>query len=191
MIIDARPPAEVALPFQVLLALLAGWMLLQRRDAARLAALAVVAFVITGVWQPGLNVIETTRSFFGVHRVVETSDGTHRLLHHGTTIHGAERVRDADGTRVTGTPEPLTYYYFGGPISEAVVAARDAQGGLKNIAAVGLGAGSLACHQQAGESWSFFEIDPEVVRLARDPNRFRFLSSARRPRSCSAMRVSR
>ena len=176
LIVDARPPAEGALPFQVLLVALVGWMLLQRRDAARLAALAVAAFVVTGVWQPGLNVIETTRSFFGVHRVVETSDGTHRLLHHGTTIHGAERVRDADGTRVTGTPEPLTYYYFGGPISEAVAAARDAQGGLKTVAAVGLGAGSLACHQKAGESWSFFEIDPEVVRLARDPNRFRFLS---------------
>ena len=37
---------------------------------------------------------------------------------HGTTIHGAERVRDADGTPTTGRPEPLTYYYFGGPIAE-------------------------------------------------------------------------
>ena len=177
LIADVQLPPEAALPFQVVLVVLVGWMLLQRRDAARLAALAVAAFIVTAAWQPGLNVIETTRSFFGVHRVVETSDGTHRLLHHGTTIHGAERVRETDGTRVSGTPEPLTYYYFGGPISEAVAAARDAQGGLKNVAAVGLGAGSLACHQKARESWSFFEIDPEVVRLARDPNRFRFLSS--------------
>jgi hypothetical protein len=175
-IVDARLPAEAALPFQVALVLLAGWMLLQRRDPARLAALAVAAFIITGAWQPGLNVIETTRSFFGVHRVVESSDGTHRLLHHGTTIHGAERVREADGARVAGNPEPLTYYYFGGPISEAVAAARAAQGGLRNVAAVGLGAGSLACHQKPGESWTFFEIDPEVVRLARDPNMFRFLA---------------
>jgi hypothetical protein len=177
LVVDVRLPAEAALPFQVVLVLLAGWMLLQRRDPVRLAALAVAAFIVTGVWQPGLNVIETTRSFFGVHRVVETSDGTHRLLHHGTTIHGAERVRDADGARVTATPEPLTYYYFGGPISEAVAAARTAHGGLKNVAAVGLGAGSLACHQKPGESWTFFEIDPEVVRLARDPAMFRFLSS--------------
>jgi spermidine synthase len=176
-IVEVRLPAAAALPFQTVLVLLAGWMLLQRRDPARLAALAVAAFLITGAWQPGLNVLETTRSFFGVHRVVETSDGTHRLLHHGTTIHGAERVRDADGARVTGRPAPLTYYYFGGPISEGVAAARAAQGGLKNVAAVGLGAGSLACHQKPGESWTFFEIDPEVVRIARDPNLFRFLSS--------------
>jgi spermidine synthase len=152
-------------------------MLLQRRDPARLAALAVCGFVITGVWQPGLNVIETTRSFFGVHRVVETSTGTHRLLHHGTTIHGAEHVREADGTPVIGRPAPLTYYYFGGPISEGVAAARAAQGTLHSVAVVGLGAGSLACHAREGENWTFFEIDPEVARLARDPSMFRFLSS--------------
>jgi hypothetical protein len=150
---------------------LVGIMLVQRRDAARFAALAAAGFVVTGVWQPGLNVIETTRSFFGVHRVVETPNGTHRILHHGTTVHGAERID------TPGRPEPLTYYYFGGPISEAVAAAREAQGGLKNVAVVGLGAGSLACHAQPAENWTFFEIDPEVVRLARDPNLFRFLSA--------------
>ncbi|MEA2918879.1 MAG: hypothetical protein QOJ15_10960, partial [Bradyrhizobium sp.] len=166
-----------ALPFQVGLVLLVAWMLLQRRDPARLAALAVCGFVVTGVWQPGLNVIETTRSFFGVHRVADINGGTHRLLYHGTTIHGAQHVRDADGTAIAGRPEPLTYYYFGGPISEAVAAARTAQGGLKSVAAVGLGTGSLACHRHEGESWTFFEIDPEVVRLARDPAMFSFLSN--------------
>ena len=48
---------------------------------------------------------------------------------------------------------------------------------MNNVAVVGLGAGSLACHRRDGETWTFFEIDPEVVRLARDPNMFRFLSS--------------
>jgi hypothetical protein len=167
---------RAALPLQVALVVLVGLMLLWRRDTALFAALAVVAFIVTAVWQPGVNVIETTRSFFGVHRVIETSTGTHRILHHGTTIHGAERVREADGTPVTGRPEPIAYYYPGGPISEGVAGARAAQGGLKSVAVVGLGAGNLACHRVAGENWTFFEIDPEVVRLARDPNRFRFLS---------------
>jgi spermidine synthase len=87
------------------------------------------------------------------------------------------QLRDADGKPISGRPEPLTYYYFGGPISEGIAAARTAQSGLRNVAAVGLGAGSLACHRKDGETWTFFEIDPEVVRLARDPNTFRFLSS--------------
>jgi hypothetical protein len=171
--------AQFAIPVQVGLIVLVAWMLLQRRDPARLAALVVVASIVTGVWQPGLDIIETTRSFFGVHRVVEmvTPTGTHRLLYHGTTIHGAERVRQTDGTPVTGRPEPLTYYYFGGPISESIAAARAVQGRLENVAVVGLGAGSLACHRRDGESWTFFEIDPEVVRIARDPSMFRFLAS--------------
>ena len=174
---DIRLSERAVIPFQVALVALVGLMLLVRRDTARFAALAAAAFIVTGMWQPGLNVIETTRSFFGVHSVVENNTGSHRILRHGTTIHGAERVREPDGMAVTGRPEPLTYYYFGGPISEGVAAARAAQGVLKNVAVVGLGAGSLACHAQAGENWTFFEIDPEVVRLARDPNVFHFLSA--------------
>jgi hypothetical protein len=176
-VFDIRMPPQAAVFLQAALVLLVCWMLFQRRDPARLAALAIVGFVVTGFWQPGLRLIETTRSFFGVHRVVETITGTHRLLVHGNTIHGAERVREADGTPVQGKPEPLTYYYFGGPISEVTEAARVALGKLNNVAVVGLGAGSLACHRRDGETWTFFEIDPEVVRLARDPSMFRFMSS--------------
>jgi hypothetical protein len=175
--IGLRIPAGLGVGLQVALVVLVALMLLQRHDVARFAALAVCAFIITGLWQPGLRLIEETRSFFGVHRVVETITGTHRLLVHGNTIHGAERMREADGTPRTGRPEPLTYYYFGGPISEVTAAARAAAGKLGNVAVVGLGAGSMACHRKDGETWTFFEIDPEVVRLARDPNMFRFLAS--------------
>ena len=47
---------------------------------------------------------------------------------------------------------------------------------LGEVAVIGLGAGSLACHRHNGEQWAFFEIDPEVARIARDPKLFRFLS---------------
>lgn len=40
---------------------------------------------------------------------------------------------------------------------------------------VGLGAGSLACYAQPGDTWRFFEIDPAVVRMAQDPAWFTFL----------------
>ena len=60
-------------------------------------------------------------------RVVETIRRHAPHAVHGNTIHGAERMRDADGTPVTGRPEPLTYYYFGGPISEVTAAARAAR----------------------------------------------------------------
>ncbi len=83
----------------------------------------------------------------------------------------------ASARRPASPPEPLTYYYFGGPMSESIDAVRAARGGLAHVAAVGLGTGSLACHRRVGEQWTFFEIDPDVVRIARDPRCFSFLSS--------------
>ena len=52
---------------------------------------------------------------------------------------------------------------------------RAAKGGLRRVAAVGLGSGSLACHRHGGEAWTFYEIDPEVVRIA--SRFFSFLSN--------------
>jgi SAM-dependent methyltransferase len=40
---------------------------------------------------------------------------------------------------------------------------------------VGLGAGALAALAQPGDTWTFLEIDPVVVRLARDAKYFTYL----------------
>lgn len=119
----------------------------------------------------------TLRSFFGVHRVIETEGREFRQLVHGSTIHGAQRLRNPDGTPATGRPEPLTYYFRGGGIVDGIDAVRKAHGGmLRTVAAVGMGTGSLACHAGPGEAWTFYEIDPLVVQIATDPTRFSFMS---------------
>jgi predicted O-methyltransferase YrrM len=172
---DIRLPAAAELPFQVVLVALVAVMLLQRQRPARFFALVLLAFVVTGLWQPGFNRIETRRSFFGVHQVVETADNRYRLLYHGTTLHGAERVDAA----VDGRPEPLTYYHFAGPLAQSIDAVRSARGALHRVAVVGLGAGSLACHSRGEEEWTFFEIDPDVAEIARDPRYFKFISACK------------
>ena len=174
--IGSELPDAADVACKIVTVLLVAFIMLRRRQPAVVFALVVLAFVFTAAWTPGLNRIEMSRSFFGVHQVVDTADGAYRVLMHGTTIHGAMRLRSGDGGAVTGPPEPLTYYYFGSPMSETIELARAARGKLDNVAVVGLGAGSLACHRHEGESWTFFEIDPEVVRIARDPHLFRFLS---------------
>lgn len=45
---------------------------------------------------------------------------------------------------------------------------------------MGLGAGTLASYARPGEHWTFFEIDPVVVRIAGDAARFTYLRDARR-----------
>ena len=44
---------------------------------------------------------------------------------------------------------------------------------------VGLGAGGLAAYAEATERWTYFEIDPVVVRVAQDPTYFTYLRDAR------------
>jgi hypothetical protein len=169
------PMTNAVLPIEIGLILLMGAMVLIRRQPAWFFGLAVLAFVFVNL-DPVFLRIKQVRSFFGVHRVVEDPTGQFRLLLHGTTLHGAERVRNPDGTPVTDRPEPTTYYYFGGPIGDAIIASRATQGQLARVAVVGLGTGSLACHRKDGEAWTFFELDPHVVHIARDPTLFRFLS---------------
>lgn len=114
---------------------------------------------------------DVQRSFFGVHRVSVDPSGQYRLLMHGSTIHGAQKLSDQ------GRPEPLTYYGFESPIGLSLAALRDTRRGAQSsIGIVGLGTGSMACHHRSGEQWTFFEIDPVIVDIARDRERFRFVS---------------
>jgi spermidine synthase len=115
------------------------------------------------------SVLLAERSFFGVSRVRNTADGAYHQLVHGSISHGAQSLDPARRR------EPLTYYTSSGPIGDVFRALRS-QRTLARVAAVGLGAGSVACFRQAGESWTFYEIDPVVVRIARDPAYFSFLA---------------
>ena len=170
-----------ALPFTTQLAVagvVAFAVVAARGDDLRLVGTFAAALAATSAFLPGLTEVASIRSFYGVHRIADTTDGQFRFLFHGTTIHGSERLRGADGKAVEGRPSPATYYWVGGPLGDAIEAARAVTGGrLGTVAAIGLGTGSLACHSKPGEDWTFFEIDPEVVRIARDPKLFRYLSS--------------
>jgi hypothetical protein len=136
-------------------------------------AVLVSCILITREWAR----TDMVRSFFGIHRITETKDARFRMLSHGSTIHGAQRLRQDDGTPVSGRPEPLTYYFTGGGIADGVDSIRQARGGrVAAVAAIGVGTGSLACQARTGEDWRFYEIDPAVIRIATDPARFTFFS---------------
>ena len=146
-------------------------IILARPHAFRLAALVAVTIVAGNILKPERSKGDSYRSFFGVNRVVESSNGKFRLLTHGTTIHGAQALNPAKD----GPPEPLTYYHRAGPFGDVFRAARSNQATNK-VAVVGLGTGSLACYARAGENWRFYEIDALVVQLASDSAQFNFLS---------------
>jgi spermidine synthase len=141
-------------------------------------AIAILAAVVCVAAKPATGTLHQERSFFGTNRVELSADGRYRMMHHGTTMHGAERVLTDDGQKVVGKPVPLTYFYPGSPMQRGIELARgSAVGRPLSVGIIGLGTGSLACYAQPGENWRYYEIDPMVTRIARDPKLFSFLSS--------------
>jgi hypothetical protein len=118
------------------------------------------------------------RSFFAVHKVYDTPNG-YRVLANGTTIHGAERIFDEDGKPLSGRPELHMYYYDGSAMAQVMDMVRARTTGPIHYAVIGLGAGSLVCRAKPADTVHYYEIDPAIVRIARDPNLFHFLSECR------------
>jgi hypothetical protein len=146
------------------------------REPLPFAAVIAVVFIIGQAYKPDSEIRETMRSFFGVHKITESSDGQFRVFLHGTTIHGAERLRDDHGDPITGKPPLITYYHANSPMGVTVKAVRERVAGPIRVAVVGLGTGTFACFSEPGDSFKFYEIDASVEKLARDPNRFRYIS---------------
>jgi hypothetical protein len=151
--------------------------LLRRGKTVRQLVFTAIAATTLALLVSPMNRGDAVRSFFGTHRVTTSSDGSMRLLLHGTTLHGAERLLDKDGSPFD-RPVPATYYHSESPLVLGVEAARANHKGPKPFrgGVVGLGAGAMACTSRPGEAWRFYEIDPVVVQIAADPKRFRFLS---------------
>jgi SAM-dependent methyltransferase len=138
-------------------------------------AIGIAAFLFAPVVAGTGNTIATYRSFFGIYRVSAMDDGHTHLLMNGTTLHGAESLLAGEEAM------PLTYYSHEGPFGRFFAAAKP--GSIRHVAAIGLGTGALACYAQPGQDWTFYEIDPLVERIARDPRYFQYLANCgNRPR---------
>jgi hypothetical protein len=139
---------------------------------------AIVAFVLVVNHQ--INETSNSyrvRNFFGVLNATETWDGMYRVLMQGSTGQGAQRIRDDNGKPLTGRPEMISEFYAGGGIAQTFDAVRARIGGPTNVAVIGLGTGSLACTVRRGDALTYYELDPDVVRIARNPKLFNFISA--------------
>jgi len=110
-----------------------------------------------------------SRNFYGVLRVEydQPIREHHALLEkHGLTLHGAQL--QAPGSR----RKPTLYYGPGSGIG-LLMLNRSAGEGAKTdnprlrVGVIGLGVGTLAAYGQPGDYMRFYEMNPEVVRLAK------------------------
>jgi hypothetical protein len=134
-------------------------------------ALALAAVMLGGLWFPDQHgrTLHVERDFFGVSRVTLDPLGTFRRLVHGNTVHGRQFLEPDRQC------EPLAYYHWSGPAGR-VFKQFESAAVRPHVAVVGLGAGALACYAKPGQQWTIYEIDPAVVRIARDTNYFTYLT---------------
>lgn len=136
-----------------------------------LTASALGLFVLTQLFlmlEPTAAKVASARSFYGLLDVLEEDaedPSNHSLrLRHGRILHGIQ-YQSADRRH-----EPNSYY---GPSSGVALAlahhpARP-EGRPLRIGVVGLGTGTLAAFGRRGDYLRFYEINPDVLRLAAGP----------------------
>jgi hypothetical protein len=136
------------------------------RRPGRFAVALAMLFVVDR-FDPEARSFVTMRNSLGTLRVGPTADGRFVQLTHGTTRHGQQYADEP------GRPKPLMYYHPTGPAGRLL----ERWPSRSRVGAVGLGCGALAGYGRAGEAWTFYELDPNVVRIARDDRFFTFLST--------------
>jgi hypothetical protein len=152
-----------------------------RPHGAALTTVAVgLAVIVVGIalghvaWQPLRSAVEHARSFYGiVHvEVYDPEGGPIVRLRHGRITHGTQ-YQTPDDAR-----EPTAYYGRDSGIGLAIEHHPKRETGLR-IGVVGLGAGTLAAYGGAGDVLRFYELNPDVTRLAgRDGRTFTFVRDA-------------
>lgn len=136
--------------------------------------LAGVVIVTADFHDSCQNVVLRERDFYGVLRVSANFPPGFNTLSHGRTIHGMQSRSPLPAERRL----PLMYYYPTSPIGQ-VFHAYSSSRVLDRVGVVGLGVGSLASYGMPGQEFTFFEIDPAVERIARDPAFFHYLEDCR------------
>jgi hypothetical protein len=116
--------------------------------------------------------IERLRNFYGAVNVDEDWDtgleNTYRTLTHGGIIHGMQNL----GAEFRDIP--VSYYGHESGIGRSLDSLMNNPAARVGI--VGMGAGTTASYARRGQHWRFYEINPEISRLAR--KHFTYLADA-------------
>jgi hypothetical protein len=127
--------------------------------AATLGVVAVTGLaLIVALFGSYVTRLESARNFYGVV-AVEEGPGWRDLVN-GAILHGRQYLREDRRSR------PTTYFVEGSGVGRALGFFRDRED--LRVGVVGLGAGTLAAYgRHPSQGFRFYEINPEVTRLAR------------------------
>lgn len=140
------------------------------------SALGVVGFlVMISVIRVNDHRIESTgielshRNFYGTLKVYADERSGYKTMQHGQISHGSQFL---DPKRAL---EPTTYYVRESGVGKSILIKANSAEPIK-VGVVGLGVGTLAGYGRAGDTYRFYEINPEVIEVAK--KNFTFLSKS-------------
>lgn len=140
------------------------------KKAFLMFAVALCAVYVFVKIEKGGNTVHLARNTFGTLFVRDVAKSDVRYLIHGTTLHGMQNLP------LNHSPSPGSYYHRNGPLGD-MFGILDGRDDAQNIAALGLGVGTVACYTHPGRNFRFFEINQAVIDIATNPGYFTYLSS--------------
>jgi hypothetical protein len=155
---------------QLFLALITPATFLMRARPIRFAV-SLMAILSTSTLVSAIsdNTIRAQRNFFGVLRVTNDPQQQIHWLFHGSTSHGRQSTQSQDRC------EALSYFHHTGPLGEVFSTFRSSPA-TRKVGIIGLGTGATAAYAQPDEQWTFYEINPAVVDIARHPDYFTYVT---------------
>ncbi|PKL50314.1 MAG: hypothetical protein CVV42_03405 [Candidatus Riflebacteria bacterium HGW-Riflebacteria-2] len=114
--------------------------------------------------------LHSSRNFFGIKKVTVASEKNTIAMIHGSTMHGMQSLL------LDKMLEPLAYFHKNGPIG-SIFAQEFAKKSDFKAGILGLGIGSMLAYAKPGQEFTFYEIDPEVIKIAQNPDYFSYLSA--------------
>lgn len=126
----------------------------------------------------GADAVYRVRDFYGTLGVFERDSDDpskhHFLVKHGVITHGAQFT----GDELRG--EPTTYYARTSGVAHTIAFYRDELGSQRmRVGVVGLGSGTMAAYARGIDAITFYEINPDVLKMTDSGQWFTYLDDAR------------
>lgn len=159
----------ISIAASVILAMPLIYGMRSKKRLIRLGVIAVAAFLAATAFRDLTGTIVLVRNFYGASQVIDRGAGgqAFRSLYNGRTLHGVEFQSPERSL------QPTAYY---GPESGVGRVLSASSASSRRVGLVGLGVGSLAAYGRPGDVFRYYEINPEVVRIA--TQYFHFLSGS-------------
>ena len=142
----------------------------QVRPLVVFIGVAITLFTAAAGWHAASefrkDVIVMTRNFYGTLRVRETPQPTmeyrRRTLIHGAISHGDQYMWSPINR------DPTTYYKEKSGIGRILLLLKSQRPEIpRNVGIIGLGTGTIAAYGSKGDVFRFYEINPDVITIAR------------------------